>query len=219
MALDTVGVLLDQPATAEAVRDRVASLLVANFAEQRALATAAGQPPEEFDAYVFTERSSPWELARAGDQTPIVNVSLDNASYQGDRSPGANHQHAEQRINIDCVAFGVNEQTADGHDPGDYLASLEAARVTRQVRSMLMSPGNIVLQLRGTVHKRWIESTQMLQPPAQGGTFHVVASRLTLVVWFLESAPVPDPTLLEIVYSEFDRATDGKITLAVQYGE
>lgn len=216
MAVDTLGVLMDAPSNAEAVRDRIGTLLQANFEEQVTLANNAGEPPEDFDARVFTERTNPWEQLRRDDLTPIVNVARDNADFNQSASSTVDNQKAEQRYNVDCIAFGQSEQTPEGHDPGDLLASLEVQRVARMVRHIIMAPQNTYLQLRGTVWKRWIESTQMLQPPDQGTT-HVVAARLTLMVHFTESAPQGDPNLLETVYAEGIRESDGKIVLAAQY--
>lgn len=216
MAVDTLGVLMDTPSNAEAVRDRIGTLLQANFEEQVTLATNAGEPPEDFDARVFTERTNPWEQLHRDDLTPIVNVARDSADFNQSASSVVDNQKAEQRFNIDCIAFGQSEQTAEGHEPGDLLASLEVQRVARMARHIIMAPQNTYLQLRGTVWKRWIESIQMLQPPSQGET-HVVAARLTLMVHFTESAPQGDPNLLETVYAEGIRESDGKIVLAAQY--
>ena len=211
MALETLDAELSTPDIMEQVRDQLAGILRANFDYQETLDAANA-------VYIFSERSNPWEQLRQDDQTPIVNVTAQDVQYDGAISSVVNDQKATARYNIDCIAFGESAQTAGGHTPGDEKASLEAQRVARQCRQILMGPQNAYLQLRGTVWKRWIESLQVLQPPAgERPVVHVVASRIVMSVEFTETSPVNDPNLLEVIDAEIYRADDGKILVGARY--
>lgn len=216
--VDTVGVLLDTEDRAEQIRDQIAVILRANFDEQVQLAEDEDKSPEDYDAHVFVERLNPWESVREGDQTPVVNISVQDSQFSGQNSSAVNDQKTTTRYYIDCIAFAESRETEDGHEPGDLLASLEAQRVLRQVRQILMGPQNYVLQLRGTVHKRWSERTQILQPPAgERSVIHVVAARLVLAVDHIERSPSIEGEPLEIVHATFERKSDGEVLLEAQY--
>lgn len=215
---DTIGVLLETPDRSEQIRDQIAVILRENFDEQVTLAEDDNQDPANYGAYVFTERLNPWEGLNDSDITPIVNITVQDSNFSGAMSSAVNDQKCTTRYHVDCIAFGESRQTAQGHEPGDRLASFEAQRVLRQVRQILMAPQNTYLQLRGIVWKRWGESTQMLQPPAaERPVIHVVAARLVLAVEFTERSPEVLGPPLEIIHATFERGADGKILAAAQY--
>jgi len=209
--VDVLQVSLATPDRFEQVRDQIAGILRANFDYQETQDASNA-------VYVFSERVNPWEQLHERDQTPIINVAAQDVQYDGGITGVVNDQKATARYHVDCIAFAESAQTAEGHSPGDEAASVEAQRVARQCRQILMGPQNAYLQLRGVVWKRWIQSQQVLQPPAgERPVVHVVATRLTLQVEFTESAPEQEASLLEVIDAEITRADDGKILVGAQY--
>lgn len=209
--VDVLQASLDTPDRFEQIRDQIGGILQANFDYQETQDASNA-------VYVYSERVNPWEQLHQNDRTPIVNVTAQDEQFDGAISSAVNHQKATGRYHIDCIAFGESEQTTEGHQPGDEAASLEAQKVSRQCRQILMSPMNAFLQLRGTVWKRWVQSIQVLQPPAgERPVIHVVASRLTMAVEFTEEAPEQDASLLEVVAAEIERREDGKILVQANY--
>ena len=214
--------LIDGTDTSEDVRDQIAAILAVNASKQSELALAANERPELYSFDVYTERARPWEvfLNEFDPGTlPIVNVSLDNLNYSGGQSDTVHRQTCVGRYNVDCLAAAISENNADGgHIPGDYAAALAAQRCYRQVRSILMAAENTYLQMRGTVGKRWPESMQMLNPPADNGeVVNIVGARLVLRVEFNEFSPQFDGVPLEIIGVTVERSADGKILLQSEY--
>src|SRR5690606_11428756 len=120
---------------------------------------------------------------------PIINVALDNMSYDGMAASETNLQRCTGIYNIDCYGFGVSVDTDDGHDPGDEKAAKEAHRAFRLVREMLMSGYYKYLRLRGLVGKRSIQSVTEFQPVIDSRPIQrVMGVRITLAVDFVETS-------------------------------
>ncbi len=208
--------LIDKKDAIEIVRDRIGEILAINASSQAALATADDKDQELYTFDTYLERSNPWEST--GSLRPIVNVSIDGASYDSAAGNVVQYQKTSARYNIDCIGFGESTEDGEGHVPGDLMAALSAQRCARLVRNILMAGENTYLQLRGTVWKRWPESLQMMMPPpAERSIPHVVAARIVLNVIFNEEAPEVVGEALEVVGVQVLRESDGKVIVQAEY--
>lgn len=202
----------------EAVRDKIAAILVLESAQQQVLAAAVPLDPAPWALRVFVERSSPWEewsvdpQSDAYDTTPMVNVSYDSTSYNERASNVVSKQSTAVTYNIDCYGQGVSRETVDGHDPGDESAAFECQRAVRLVRRILMSSYYTYLGMRGTVGKRFPTSIEAFDPPidAQNGV-KVQAARMKLVVDMVETSPQYEGETLEILNVEVRRSGTNEV--------
>lgn len=214
--------LIDKQDTFEIVRDQIAAILVAEVANQKALAEAASKDPKLWDLKVYTERANAWEqYLHEGliDRTPIVNVWVDNGNFQGGRGDTINRQENEMVYNVDVYGFGISENNpAGGHKAGDQEAAFEAQRAARLVRNILMAAENAYLNLRGTVGQRWPQSLAFFQPQLNDQAVqHVVGGRFALRVRMNEFSPQVASEVLEQVHIDVKRTEDGQIVLEADY--
>ena len=217
--------LIDKVDTSELVRDEIGAILLAESAEQQALATAAGEDPNLWKLRVFLERSNPWSEwidvpdQGAADAAPIINVRLETVSYDESASNAVERQRAQATYHVDCFGYGVSEDDGEGgHHPGDMRAALEAQRAYRLVRNILMAGHYTYLGMRGTVGRRWPQSVQALQVPLDGRTIHhVSAVRLAFRVDFNEFSPQVQGQPLELISTKVKRTGTGEILLVADY--
>lgn len=214
--------LINKQDTFEIIRDTIAQILADESANQEALATAAGEDPDEWKLRVFIERSNPWEQwltpSTPTDKSPVVNVWYDSSTFDKASSNTIERQTTDGRFNIDCYGYGVSASDGTGHTPGDEAAALKAQQAVRLVRNILMSGQYTYLGLRGTVWQRWVQSITVSQPQ-QGSTpaVQVVGARLQLTVRFSEFSPQVEPQILEAVAIDITRADDGRVLAQVEY--
>lgn len=214
--------LIDKSDTFEAVRDKIAQILVDESFNQQSLAIAAGRNPEGWKLRVYTERSQPWQAwyidGVPTDRSPIVNVWYDNGSFDANSGDVISKQIHRATYNIDCYGLGVAVDTVEGHDPSDELAAKEAQRTVRLVRNILMSGVNTRLGLTGIVFRRWVSSISIFQPNlSDNPSFDVVGARLSFAVDFHEIAPQVEGQPLELISINLTRASDGSILAEADY--
>lgn len=219
--------VLDQNVdTFEIVRDQIAAILVVESAGQQQLAEDAAPPlnPKDFALQVFSESTNPWHqwIDSPGQGTfeaaPIVNVWFDSDTVDGRASDPISHQKVRAFYNVDVYGYGVSAGTAEGHDPGDVRAALEAQRGMRLVRRILMHGQYTYLQLPGLVSHRMHESRQMFQPLIdQRPVQNVQAGRFRLAVDFLETSGERDPVDLEIINATVRDPETGQVVLTATY--
>lgn len=213
--------LIDKQDNFEIIRDQIAAILVAETASQQALATAAGEDPNEWKLRVYTERSNAFEswMNSQSDTSPIINVWYDTATAQENASNTFTRQMMSGTFNVDCYALGVSsDNQAGGHNPGDQLAHTNSHKAARLVRNILMSTEYRYLGLQGVVWKRWPRSitTRQMQLGDQS-MLQVVATQLSLEVQYNEFAPGYEPTTLDLLTIDVGRASDGQIILEADY--
>lgn len=219
----TLQTLIDKQDNFEIIRDQIAAILVAEVANQMALAPAAipAQDPADYKLRVFTERSNPWEqwLNEQTDRSPIVNVWFDNSTFDPKASNVMARQKTEAVYNIDCYGYGRSaDDGGTGHIPGDKDAALEAQRALRLVRNILMAGENTYLLLQGLVWSRWPQSVTSFQPQQDGRQIQqVVGLRLAFRVVFNEFSPQYVPETLEFLAIEVLRKEDGEIYFQADY--
>ena len=212
--------LIDKQDNYEIVRDKVAQILADEVAAQKVLATAAAKDPDLWNFAVYTERSNPFILARDGaggiaGEKEIVNVWLDNSVFtDGDT---VNRQQPTTTINIDCVSVKSSTNNPAGGITlsADERASLDAERIGRLVRNILMSAVYTYLDLRGVVGSRWISRMQKFQPdredqPVENATGY----RVVLEVRENEFSPQEAGVDFEEVITEI-RNDDGAVLASV----
>lgn len=216
--------LIDKQDNVEVIRDQIAAILVAEVANQMALATAASKDPADWKLRIFTERSNPWEQfldpsAAGFDDSPLVNVWVDNMNYDRKASNVMERQKTEAVYNIDCYGYGRSKTDGGtGHIPGDREAAFEVQRALRLVRNILMAAENTYLQLRGLVWTRWPQSITIFQPQLDSHAVQqVVGARLAFRVEFNEFSPQVVPETLELLSVDVIRAEDGEIVLETDY--
>ena len=223
MAIDT---LIDKQDNFEIIRDQIAAILATETSNQQALAKAANKKnPELWKLRVFTEQANPIEGWRdvdsvsSIDKNPIVNVWYDNGSFPMNRGNTVERQVHDAVYNIDCYGVGFSrDNPGGGHFLGDKEAALEAQRIIRLVRNILMASEYTYLGLRGTVWKRWPQSITVFQPQIDGRPVsRIVGARIALRVEFNEFSPQAVPTTLELLTVDVKRTEDGEIVLEADY--
>lgn len=206
-----IDTLIDKQDNYEIVRDQVAQILVNEVVSQKALAVADSQDPALWDFTVFIEKSNPYELiesvkAKIGGDAEIVNVWLDSVSF--DQGDVVDRKQPDTIIQIDCVSSKNAEDNASGGitTQADIRASLDAERIGRLVRNILMSANYTYLDLRGVVGKRWISRMQKMQPDRDDQpTENTMAFRVTLMVSHLEFSPQITPGDMDIMLIDIKR--------------
>ena len=205
-----IDTLIDKQDNYEIVRDTIAQILADEIANQFSL--ASGEPdPSLWDFAVFTERSNPFILARnaAGGVTgekEIANVWLDNVVFVDGNV--VDRKQPSTTINIDCVSVKSSSNNAGGGitQSADERASLDAERIGRLVRNILMADVYTYLTLRGIVGRRWISRMQKFQPDRDDQPVeNAMGFRVVLEVSHLETSPQTTPEDLELIVTEIRR--------------
>lgn len=213
--------LIDKQDTFEIVRDQIAAILALETANQQTLASAAAKDPELWKFRVFTERSNPWSQLTepSTDKSPIVNVWYDTSTFDESASNRVERQKAVATFNVDCYAQAVSaDDGGSGHIAGDQQAALDAQRVVRLVRNILMAGENTYLQMQGTVWGRWPESIKLFQPQLDNRSVeNVVGARVSLRVTFNEFSPQVEGETLELISACVKRVEDGEIVIDAEY--
>ena len=198
----------------EAVRNAVTNILAAETVVQQALATAAGEDPEDWKLDVYQERVNPWELYRDSDNenAQVVNVWYDNSTTDKAASNPRVSQKADSTINIDCMAYAITEETSTGQTCGDQTSFERVHRVARLVRRILMHPKYQQLGLSSVVSQRWIATRRGFQPTSNGIPIeHVAGIQLQLDVKHEESIDLETLTTAEGAFIQILREPDGKV--------
>lgn len=222
MAISLLQTLIDKQDNFEIIRDQIAAIIVAEQANQQALATAATEDPDLWKLRTYLERSNPLEqwlnVEQVTDFSPILNIWVDNSGFDGAVSNVSTAQKSTTIFNIDCYGLGVSKDDGAGHLPGDELANKEVQRAVRLVRNILMAAENTYLQLQGLVWKRWPQSINFFQPEIQGRPVqHISGARIALAVGFNEFSPQYVPVDLAYVAISIERAEDGMVILEADY--
>jgi len=206
--------LIDKQDTFEIIRDKIASILVAEIASQQALAVAAGEDPDLWKVRIYKERSNAWEQWLAdspADTSPICNVWFDNSNYDQSAGNVAKRQKSTSVYNLDCLGYGVSEETETGHTPGDQVAAEESQRAFRLIRNIIMASEYTYLGLRKTVWKRWPLTVRAEQPEYQAqANKHITAVRFALQVEFNELSPQGTESVLEQINATVRQDADGE---------
>lgn len=219
MAISVLPDLITAQDSFEIVRDRIALIIAANYANQFAL--ASGEPdPSEWAAKVYTERSNPWDafLEGSAPNSVIVNVWFSNSSFDKEKSDVVEHQVGDGVFNVDVYSRGIaRSDGAAGHIAGDKDAANVALRAARLIRNFLMAAENTYLQLRAidvgetgpAVWQRWIQAITQFQPEISDSETNVVGVRLTVGVTYSEHSPQVAGDVLEFVSVDVRRDSDG----------
>lgn len=217
--------LIDKQDRVEIIRDEIASILAVEFANQQALATAAGRDPEEWNVRVFTERAIPWALyidapeQDAAAAQPIVNISIEDWNFDQSASNVVRDQKATAVYHVDCYGYGISRTDNDGgHIPGDLTAALRAQRAVRLVRNILMSGHYTYLGQRGVVWRRWLRSVTAFQPALDAQAVQRVQGvRMQFEVDFSELSPQVQPVELSLVTTTVHWAETGEVLFRTDY--
>lgn len=210
---------------AEIIRDKIAEILLVESTNQQALAEAENLDPALWKLRIYTERSNAWEdflgpeqKGQQIDKSPIVNVWFESAQDDAHASNTIERQKVDGIFNVDCHGYGIARASEDGHDPGDYLASLEAQRAARQVRQILMSAHYLYLGMQGTVWGRWRDSAKSFQPESDRGFLqNVQGVRVAMRVTFNEVSPQIQPVTLAGVAVTVKRSETGQILFKASF--
>ena len=205
----------------EIIRDQIGMILVTEAGKQQALARAQSLPVKDWELNVYTERFNLWEqvLNQIEDRTPIVNIWLENISYDKSASNISERQKATATYNIDCYGFGLNR---DDHDGGFISGDEDSARVVqraaRYVRNILMSSEYTYLGLRGVVWERWPSSITQFQPQLDDrASQNVTGVRIAFSVGFNEFSPQYQPVNLCELAMDLNRADNGQLITRFEY--
>jgi hypothetical protein len=213
----------------ELIRDVIASILIDEIENQKALAASAGEDPREWDLRIYLERNNPVSdfldpKPDQKDNPPVVNIQLDSWSMDASKSNQVERQGVTAVYHIDCYGYGVSsdEGPNQGHDPGDARSALEAQRAVRLVRNILMSSFYTYLGLpqggMQSVWRRWVDSVNVFQPQLDNRAVNqVMAARMQFNVEFSEFSPQYQAMLLELVSVTVKRSETGDDYLTATY--
>lgn len=228
MPVPPIDTLIEGRDGSELVRDQIAAILLRETESQQRFAIAAGKDPDEWTLRVYLERTNPWadwiDLPETTETPvkayPIVNVWLDNITYDLKTSNVVERQNATGLYQIDCYGYGVSADDASGHIAGDETAALEVQRALRLCRRILMAATYTYLGLRGLVWRRFTQSASFFQPQIDGRSVQQVqGARLTLAVDFNEFSPQVHGLPLEEMVATVGRKQTGEIYFVAQWGE
>lgn len=222
--------LIDKQDNFEIVRDKIATILLEEQANQQALAIAATIDPKLFELRVFTERTNPWSEWQDAppdqlDAPPIVNITFDTDSADKAGSNIGSRQMFDATYNIDCYGYGASSQTATGQIAGDSQAAIVSHRAAKLVRNILMSAFYVSLDLPAAtvgVGLRWVSGITSFVPELDARPVqNVIGTRIAFQVKMNEFSPqVVGQTLEEINVTVFRRDGEtGEVFLVAQYGE
>lgn len=147
--------LIDKQDSFELVRDQIAGLLVAELANQQALATAAAKDPLLWTMSVYVERDWPREQwlnagpALTAATAPIVSIWVESSNRDDSKTtvPGARQAYDVTYL-LDISARGVtSDEAGSGHRPADYDARANCHAAVRLVRNILSATENRKLQM------------------------------------------------------------------------
>lgn len=227
MPAPLIDALIDKRDSFEVVRDEVAAILLAETTNQQTLAAAAARDPHDWALDVYLERSNPWAEyldlpdteANPQRARPIVNVWFNNLSFDMAAGNVVERQKATAIYHIDCYAYGVSAQIAEGgHIPGDAQAAFEAHRTARLVRNIMMAATYTYLGMRGVVWRRWITAIDAFQPPLEGNLAQqIAAARVSLQVEFSEFSPQVEGVPLELISVRCKRAETGQLFFTANF--
>lgn len=219
--------LIDKFDGFEIVRDQIAAILVVEAARQQELAIAASPTPKDpalWKLRVFTERTNPWSSFvdvpedESVDATPIVCVSWDESAVELKASNVVEQQRADGTFFVDCYGYGLSQDTAEGHLPGDEKARREAHRAARLVRNILMAAPYVYLRLQGLVGFRmWTRMQSLAVRSDERFVQHVAAVRLTFQVRFAELSPQVKGVPLTLISVELTKSETGELLLRADY--
>lgn len=216
-----INTLLTEPDGSELVRDQIAAILRLELDNQRALATAQSLDPTPWDVRVFVERAGAFEegIARPSKARPLVNVWIDNQTWDESASNIMERQKTRAFINVDVTGYGVARLgESGGQEPADHRAALECQRVVRLCRQMLMAAPYTYLGMRGVVWRRWPQSLSYYQPTIdQRRVLEALGGRLTFAVDFNEFSPQTAPETLEFLAVQLQRAETGEVYFDAAY--
>lgn len=218
--------LIDKFDNMELIRDKIASILANEIANQKQLAIDANKDSNLWNFKVYIERSNPIENflninenATLADNLPIVNIWFDNYNLEDKNSNTVERQTINGTFNIDIYALGISKNNAlSGHIMGDELANREVQRVFRLVRNILMASSYTYLDMRDIVGKRWIQTVTAFQPDSSGKDMQQVqAIRVSFIVQFNEFSPQYQGQSLELISNELKRNEDGSVIANVDF--
>lgn len=203
--------LIEKQDTNEIIRDQLAAILAIEVANQRTLAIADSQDPDNYSFSIHIERSKPWE----SEEMPLVNVLFDNDRFDNKNSNVVERQRATGTFYIDCYA---KKDTTDDSS-GDELSSREADRIARLARNIIMAGPYTylafgILELgagNNIVTSRRVMRREKFQPDIRiEGYENIIACRLTIEVEYDEFSPQVELPDFELLINSCQR-DDGKV--------
>ena len=193
----------------------VASILAADEAMQRQLATAAKQDPEQWRLRIFEERDTSFEEylqdQGARDLSPVVNVYAQRVDME--LQTGAGHAKGKLSVQVDVFGFGVATDDGTNTIPADLAATRRCHRATMLVRKILSCAENRYLGMpQGIITSHKIEGIDFVKPstqPAAVACIMVGQIRLSITL----ACNSPDRQLLELAGLNLAcvRAEDGRV--------
>ena len=207
-----IDALIDKQDNYEIIRDKVAQILANEVVNQKALAVGDSQDPAGWDFKIFTEKTNPFELiesvkGKAGGDAELANVWLDSITFGGSGDT-VERQQPDTIIQIDCVSSKNAEDNASGGitTQADARASLDAERIGRLVRNILMAATYKNLGLQSIVFSRWISRMQKMQPDRDDQPIeNTMVFRVTLGVKHFEFSPQVTPGDLDEIIVDIKR--------------
>lgn len=198
--------------------DKIAEILVNEFANQQALAVLAAVDPTPYDIRVFADRFDPLDQFKK-DSRPLINITLSDDSTRTAVTATYGDNQKAVTILIDCFGVGVASETVEGHTPADLDASRDAKAAANLVRYILAADINQNLQLPLKLFNSVVmQSEQYLAPDFNSRQEKpVVAMRLMLVANVTDKTMINNGVELDQIVIDVERGNSGEIYATAEY--
>lgn len=198
--------------------DKIAEILVNEFANQQALAVGEGKDPTPYDIRVFADRFDPLDQFKK-DFRPLVNITMSDDSTRTAVTATYGDNQKSVTILIDCFGVGVAAETVGGHTPADLTASRNAKAAANLVRYILRADINNNLQLdRKLFNSVVMQSEQYLQTDFNSRQdTPVVAMRFMLTANVTDKTMINNGAELDSIVIDIERGDSGEIYATAEY--
>ena len=225
MPISKIEELIDKQDTVEIVRDQISAILAIEIDRQKDLAVIAGKSPLDWDIDIYSEKIRPWailsdENGESLSETPLINVSFDNDTFDNKGSNLVESQQARGTFYLDCYAHVNKYQDESGKlRESDTESSKDADRVARIARNIIQAGEYTYLGLRGYVRSRNILRREKIIPSDREGLYYeqVCATRITLQVEYNEYSLQAQGVDLELLINNCEIGESGEIIVSQQF--
>lgn len=218
MTTNVLTELIEFKSGTQTLINKIAEVLVNEFANQQALAVAGGKDPTPYDIRVFTNRFKPFDQFKT-DFRPLINITLSDDSTKTSVTGVYGDNQKATTILIDCFGVGIATETPEGHTPADLAAALSVQDAANLVRYILRADINFNLQLPLKLFNSVVmQSEQYLAPDFnEQQEAPVVAMRLMLTANVTDKTMINNGAELDSIVIDIERGDSGEIYATAEY--
>lgn len=162
--------LVNRTLQAFEIREKIATILEEEMANQRVLAVGLAENPIFWDARIYTQRRVPLAAfvdvpdndslnGRAIIHVEVASATEDSARPQTELTQGFTGDYT-----ISCYGYGTAQNTTEGHDPTDVVAATVAESTAALVYNLLRNAKLSILGMPGVVYQRTVNALMFSNP-------------------------------------------------------